>query len=172
MTDWKEYISTMVLVKQELMRRDMDQVWPHHFPEIAASEEEISETEKELKVTLNPNYREFLQFANGWKGFYQTVDLFGTKELNHSAKMSYAFSQLHAIEKDVLKKSGNDVNQLLPIAVTESDLDLFALCLSNSPTPGKVIWFAGEVIDSFESFNEFFIAMIDYNREEIAALEE
>ncbi|MFL2443764.1 SMI1/KNR4 family protein, partial [Bacillus thuringiensis serovar israelensis] len=36
--------------------------------------------------------------------------------------------------------------------------------------PGEIIWFAGEEIDRFENFDEYFLAMIDYNREEILAL--
>ncbi|MBL2434413.1 SMI1/KNR4 family protein, partial [Klebsiella pneumoniae] len=52
----------------------------------------------------------------------------------------------------------------------EFDKDLFVLCLPNSSRSGEIIWFAGEEIDRFKNFDEYFLAMVDYNREEILAL--
>ena len=77
---------------------------------------------------------------------------------------------LTVIDDDVLKESGVVRQELLPIAVTEFDKDLFVLCLPNSSRPGEIIWFAGEEIDRFKNFDEYFLAMVDYNREEILAL--
>lgn len=34
----------------------------------------------------------------------------------------------------------------------------------DTKNPGVVIWFAGEEIDRFTSFKEYFLAMMDYNR--------
>lgn len=170
MINWKDNIGAMVLVKQELMEQDVKHLWPHHFPEVGASEKQICNFEKELGYTLDQKYRDFLNYANGWKGFYQTVDLFGTEQLNNSAIMNYAKTLLSAIDDKVINESGFFRNQLLPIAVTEFDKDLFVLCSSNSSEPGAVIWFAGEEIERFENFYEYFLSMIDYNREEILAL--
>ena len=44
--------------------------------------------------------------------------------------------------------------------VSELD-DLFVLCLPNSRRPGEIIWFAGEKIDRFENFEEYFLAIVD-----------
>ncbi|HEK9100066.1 SMI1/KNR4 family protein [Bacillus pfraonensis] len=165
MINWKVHISAMVAVKQ-----DVEQIWPHHFPEVGANEAEICLVEKKIGYKLNQKYRNFLKYANGWKGFYQTVDLFGTEQLKTT--MHYAEKLLNAIEEDILKESGVFRNQLLPIAVTEFDRDLFTLCLPNSSTPGAVVWFAGEEIDRFENFEEYFLKMIDYNREEVFVLRE
>ena len=170
MTNWKDNIATLMIVKQELMKQDVKHLWPHHFPEVGASEEKIRILEKELGYTLDQKYRDFLKYANGWKGFYQTVDLFGTEQLSNSAIMNYAKTLLDAIDEKVIIESGFYRNQLLPIAVTEFDKDLFVLCSSNSSKPGAVIWFAGEEIDRFENFYDYFLSMIDYNREEILAL--
>ncbi|NPC93238.1 SMI1/KNR4 family protein [Bacillus sp. WMMC1349] len=167
MRNWKENIATMVLVKQELMKHDVKNIWPHHFPEVGASEEQIRVIEDQLGHNLDSMFRRFLKHANGWKGFYQTVDLFGTEQLQESAIKDYAKTFL---DDDVLKESGVSRTQLLPIAITEFDKDLFVLCLPNSSTPGEVIWFAGEEIDRFKNFNEYFLAMIDYNREEVFEL--
>lgn len=142
----------------------------NHFPEVGANEKSIRIIEQELGYKLDLMYREFLQYANGWAGFYQTVDLFGTEQLKESAIMDYAQVLLEAIDDVVLEESGVLKQELLPIAVSEFDRDLFVLCLPNSSRPGEIIWFAGEEIDRFENFDEYFLAMIDYNREEILAL--
>ncbi|ACK89090.1 SMI1/KNR4 family protein [Bacillus thuringiensis] len=168
--NWKERITTLVLVKQELMKQDVEQIWQHHFPEVGASEEYVHAFEQEWGYKLDLKYRDFLKHANGWKGFYQTVDLFGIEQLKKSTIMEYAQMLLTVIDDDVLKESGVVRQELLPIAVTEFDKDLFVLCLPNSSRPGEIIWFAGEEIDRFKNFDEYFLAMVDYNREEILAL--
>ncbi|MDM5186394.1 SMI1/KNR4 family protein [Bacillus sp. DX4.1] len=175
MINWNDHIAIMVAVKQELMNQelmnqDVEHIWPHHFPDVGADEADICLVEKKIGYKLDQKYRDFLKYANGWKGFYQTVDLLGTEQFKTTTRMHYTKKLLNAIEEDVLKESGVFRNQLLPIAVTEFDRDLFTLCLSNSSTPGAVIWFAGEEIDRFENFEEYFLAMIDYNCDEVFVL--
>ncbi|PEP60481.1 SMI1/KNR4 family protein [Bacillus pseudomycoides] len=170
MTNWKGHISTMTAVKQELMKQDVEQIWPHHFPKVGANKAEICLVEKTIGYKLDQKYRDFLRYANGWKGLYQTVDLFGIEQLKETHMINCAGVLFHTIEDDVLRESGFLWHQLLPIAVTEFDRDLFTLCLPNSSIPGAVIWFAGEEIDRFENFEEYFLTMIDYNREEVFAL--
>jgi hypothetical protein len=165
--DWKKEIAIMVIVKQELMKFDITNLWPHHLPEVAANEEQILLVENGLGQRLDDNYRDFLKYANGWKGFLQTIDLFGTKELFNSPMMDYANRVLNVIDDNVLEASGFKRDELLPIAATSSDRDLFVISSSQSSCPGIVIWFAGEEIDRFTNFDEFFLAMVDYNREEI-----
>jgi hypothetical protein len=36
-----------------------------------------------------------------------------------------------------------------------------------SAVPGVVIWFAGYEIERFANFDEYFLAMMDYNRREL-----
>ncbi|MFC0236621.1 SMI1/KNR4 family protein [Fictibacillus phosphorivorans] len=170
MMNWKDRIVDLILVKQELMRQDIERIWPYHFPEVGATEKSLQDLEEELGYKLDFTYRSFLQHANGWKGFYQTVDLFGTEELKDPTKNEYAERLLTVIDDQVLKESGVIRSELLPIAATEYDKDLFVLCLPNSAKPGEILWFAGEEIDRFEDFSEFFLSMIEYNREEVLAL--
>lgn len=162
--DWKNEIVTMVYVKQELMKLDVKGIWPHHFPEIAAIEEQIIEVEEGLGHSLDKSYQNFLKSANGWKGFYQTVDLFGTSELLGSSAMDYAYTILAAIEDDIIESTGFSREELLPIATTRYDKDLFVISRPGSHSPGIVIWFAGEEIDRFPNFEKYFLAMVDYNR--------
>ncbi len=37
----------------------------------------------------------------------------------------------------------------------------------SAATPGVIIWLAGSEVDRFPDFNEFFAAMVDYNRADI-----
>lgn len=54
-----------------------------------------------------------------------------------------------------------------------SNKDVFVIIADINETDREaVIWFAGEEIDRFENFEEYFLAMIDYNREEVLALRE
>ncbi|MFA0814644.1 MAG: SMI1/KNR4 family protein [Anaerofustis sp.] len=167
---WKNNIVTMIYVKEELHKYDINGLWQYHFPEVAATEEQIESVERKLGYKLDANYRSFLTRANGWKGFYQTVDLFGTEEIVNSSIMKYANKLLDSLEEDVIRSSGFLKSELMPIATTLNDKDLFVLTIPTSHKPGIVIWFAGEEIDRFSDFNEYFLAMIDYNREEIEDL--
>ena len=87
-----------------------------------------------------------------------------------SSKFKKANALLDVIEETVLPSSGFSRNELLPIAATEVDIDVFALAKPNSKSPGVVVWFAGTAIDRFPNFDEYFLTMVDYNRNEIALL--
>ena len=162
--DWRNMIVAMVYVKQELMKLDVEGIWPHHLPELAASEERLRKIEAYLGYRLDQDYREFLKMADGWKGFCQTVDLFGTQEFAGSSIMEYAKTMLEAIEDNVIKSSGFLREDLLPIAATRFDRDLFVMAIPTSHSPGTVIWFAGEEIERYPSFTKYFLEMVKYNR--------
>jgi hypothetical protein len=155
--NWPAQIVRMVKVKEALAAADKQHLWGRHLPEVGASEEQLEAVERKLGKALDPHYREFLKFANGWRSFYQNVDLFGTAELVGGEKIDYARRLLTATPDDVLKVPRG---QLLPIAATLEDRDLFVL---DSRT-GEVIWLAGEEIDRYPSFDEYFVAMIAYNQ--------
>lgn len=165
--DWKEEIVKLVFVKQLLAEVDVEHIWPHHLPEVAASEDDIKAVEKHLGYSLDRKYADFLRHANGWKGFYQSVDLFGTSDLIDGSRMSHAKEMLYATDDSAIQMSGFQRSDLLPIGATMVDLDIFFLTMLNSSKPGQVIWFAGSEIDRFPDFDEFYLTMVDYNRAEI-----
>jgi hypothetical protein len=47
---------------------------------------------------------------------------------------------------------------------------LFVISRPQSHNPGVVIWFAGDEIDRFPNFEEFFLAMAGFNRAELEDL--
>ena len=123
-----------------------------------------------LGYKLDEDYAQFLRYANGWPAFYQSVRLFGTEELLGNAAMENALRTVSYLEEDVLQTSGVDRAMLLPIAATDVDMDIFVLDRTGLPARARVIWFAGTEIQRFGSFSDYFLAMVDYNRAELAEL--
>ena len=168
MNNWKERIVLMLMVRDEMYKTDRDGLWEYHFPEVAASGDEIKTVQEKLKVSLSEEYVNFLLHANGWKCFYQLVDLFGTEELGGDAMM-YA-KRLLDVETDNSEELRNLKDQLIPVAVSRADRDLFVMVLAKGSEYGKILWLAGGEIDRFDSFGDFFEAMIAYNREDLEDL--
>jgi hypothetical protein len=162
--DWKEAIAVAWLVKQALMEADKKKNWPCHLPEVAATEEQIQEAETVLGCPLDPRYREFLGYANGWPGFWHTADLFGTADFIGGPRKENAEFAIGMLDDAVLEKSKISRGDLLPISATKFDRDLFVIVRKGSTEAGVVIWFAGEEIERFATFDDYFLAMVDYNR--------
>ena len=85
--------------------------------------------------------------------------------------MEYAMSILGILDdENVLAFSGFSKVELLPIAATLDSRDLHVITRATSRQPGVVIWYSGEEIDRYPNFEEYFLAMTDYNRLEIGEL--
>ena len=67
--DWKRELVIAHLVKQKIAEADVDGVWENTLPEVAASENQLMMLEDQLGYGLDPQYREFLRHANGWRAF-------------------------------------------------------------------------------------------------------
>jgi len=170
MIDWQKDIAVMAWVKSELARADVGKLWPYHLPRVAATQAQILTVESCLGYKLDEDYAQFLRHANGWPAFYQSVRLFGTEELLGNAAMENALRTVSYLEEDVLQTSGVDRAMLLPIAATDVDMDIFVLDRTGLPARARVIWFAGTEIQRFGSFSDYFLAMVDCNRAELAEL--
>lgn len=164
MIDWQKEIATMAYVKDAIFKLDVEGLWRHHLPKVAATEEQLHAVESALGHPLDSRYADFLRHANGWPAFYQNVDLFGADELIGGEHMDRALSLLSNTAFDAFRSAGVHRNDLLPIAVSSTDLDLFVLMRPSSKLLGTVIWFAGAEVDRFPNFDEFFLTMTDYNR--------
>lgn len=172
MNDWPSEIVRGVLIQQRIEELDHGHLWQRHLPEVAASEATLVETERQLGHSLDPLYRDFLGHADGWRWFFQSVDLFGTQQLLGATPMDCALVQIGAIEDaDFLAAVGMPKDDILPIAASPHTSNMFLLGRPGSRWPGTVTWYTGQVIERFPDFDEFFLAMLDYNREEIRDLE-
>lgn len=163
-TNWKETLAVAWRVVSETEKLDTEHLWEYRLPRVAAAEKDVKEAEAALGHSLDVRYGNFLRAANGWPCFYQSVDLFGTQELLGSKAMQSATAMLEEIVPEALEKSFLRHVDLLPIAVSRDDKDLFVMSRPDSNRPGVVIWFAGAEVERFPDFDEFFLAMIDYNR--------
>ena len=168
--DWKKEISILVYIKQIMSDLDNDHLWQYHLPEVAASEIDIITLEKHLGFKLDSQYAGFLRHANGWRCFYQSVDLFGTRELLNSEIYKQAKLMLDAIDENAMKVSELQKDDLLPIGATTLDMDMFFLGKPSSKHSGEIFWFTGQEIDRYPDFDEFYFAMVDYNRAEVEDL--
>lgn len=173
MIDWRSEIVKGVLVHQRLRELDAKGFWKYPLPEVAASEDEIDATEKDLGYQLDPHYRQFLRYANGWRSFWQDVDILGTTGLARGVVMEAARAQLAAVGSELFVGDvGLGIADVLPIAASALQSDMFLLGLPWSKAPGVVIWFAGYSIERFPNFDEFYLSMLDYNRHQITKFEE
>lgn len=168
--NWPKEIVTMAGIKSEVAKADREKLWPYALPRVAAEPAQIAAAEAELGVALDPQYREFLSYADGWPAFFQRIDLFGTAELRGNERMQHAREMLGYLEPIVLQSAQVERADLLPIAATTRDLDLFVMTRPADGRPAQVIWFAAYEVQRFDSFQEYFLAMQDYNRREASAL--
>lgn len=165
---WKDRIAVMFLVQEEMQRLDRVGIRQYYYPELAATKEQINNVEKYLGYCIDKDYKDFLMCANGWKYFTQSVNLFGTDDLMGSDLMNYALEMLEVMDNAYsLEYTGFSKEELLPIAATYEDKDLHVITSTASHHPGVVIWFAGQEIERYPNFEEYFLAMADYNRLEI-----
>lgn len=165
MIDWKREIAIAHLVKRKLAEVDSGDLWAHHFPEVGAAEETIRSAEHALGFSLDAEHRAFLGHADGWKAFVQDFDVFGVADLLGGPRHQRALEMLGSLE-DLKSLCGFERSELLPLALSAANIDLFAITRPDSACPGLVLWLAGGVIDRFPSFSEWFLAMVDYNRRE------
>src|SRR6266496_5252633 len=125
--DWRQEIAIAWLVKQALMELDKGGLLPHCLPEVAASEDQLLQAEKHLGHKLDGRYQQFLKHANGWKGFLQTTDLFGTDDLIGGERHDYGEFVLSCLDDDLLGKNNISREDIFPIAASKFDRDLFVM---------------------------------------------
>jgi hypothetical protein len=158
-------IAELVRIKSQLHGVDGG-LWPYHLPELKATDEQIARVEDDLGVELPSSYREFLRHANGWRGFFQTVDLLGCDDLTGGRYQEYYRSLVDALRPPERAAAGLSAERQICIGATLVDRDLFVLSYPADGSP-KVIWTAGEEVDRWCDFEDFFRSMIEYNRREL-----
>jgi hypothetical protein len=160
--NWKSEIVRLAMIKQSIANLDKKKALLWALPNLAACEDDLLAAERAVARRLPAGYREFLRFANGWRGFCVLTDLFGTKDLIEG-KGAEARSRPDVVE--FCKDNGLEQSGCLVVGDSPNDLNLFAMF---SEWPETVVWICGEEVDRYNTFAEFFIAMIAYN-EQVAA---
>lgn len=168
--DWRPPIVEMVMVKRDLAGYDPQNAFPNHLPEVAAPPQKIDETEQSLAIVLDPEHRAFLSFADGWKCFHQHVTLLSTSELI-AGPLRDAALEAFEYAPEALEELGRTADGVLPIAASLEQGDVFVMPIDDGVVGQRVYWLAeGEVIDTFESFGQYFVSMIEYTRRRISKL--
>lgn len=168
--EWKRCIVELVEIKQRMSQLDVDHLWKYHLPEVAATQDQLDQVEAYLGEPLDAHHRQFLELAGGWRAFQQNVDLFGPADLLGSEFFQVAQSRLDDLEDSVLVQSGHGRAQLLPIACSQHTIELHVIVRPSAPEPGTVIWFNGYEIDRYPTFDDYFLAMVEYGRREVEFL--
>jgi len=159
MVNWDELIEKMINKHSELKEYDKKQIFEFRLPNVAATDEEIEAIKNNIKCDFDPEYLNFLKKANGWDYFYNTVILFGTNELLESEWKDIADDYMDIISDYV----DCNLDDITPIAVAKHDKDVFVML--NKKDVGaeynKIIWYAGDQVDVFEGFFDFFVKILD-----------
>jgi SMI1-KNR4 cell-wall len=170
--DWKTEIAIAWLVQKRTQQLDHDRLWDYHRPRVAASDSEITGAESILGHRLDSQYRTFLTHANGWPDFYHSVDLFGTGELCGGSLLNCANDMLREYPGEVWRELKLAPDDVFPIAKSKDDIDLFVIVRPSHTRSGEVVWLAGSHVETFATFDQFFLSMVDYNRLRLTRLEE
>ena len=161
---WKNEIAKLAYIKQALADVDERRLYPHCLPKVRATSQQIVQCEGVLGFRFEPDHAELLLCANGWDGFLQTTNLFGTDDFLGSEQYQAAQGVLDMLDEGVFVRAGVPRRDFFPVGASLLDGDVFAMVKSNVRSPSRVFWFAGYEIDRYPSFSEFFLAIMDYNR--------
>jgi hypothetical protein len=165
MIDWPTEIAVLGVIKSTMAGVDVERIFEYRLPRVGASEERLRAVEASLGHRLPTQYREFLAYGDGWPAFWQFVDLFGTHELE--GEVGRRVSELTPFVEPALAAIGLVPRQVLTIGVNRTAIDVFIIELDSGPAPGAVHWIAGEEVQAFPDFHEFYLAMLDCARLDI-----
>lgn len=168
--DWRPLVVEMIHLQQALSDADKERLWEYHLPRVAASEVTLARVERHLGFKLEPEYRSFLATADGWPWFSQSVSLFGSSELLGGSALVSAHSMLDAAEPYIESRCGFQRNCVFPIAASLRDRDIFFMQTTAGNLLPPIVWLAGEEVDRYVSFSEFFASMIEYSKLDLKAM--
>jgi hypothetical protein len=170
--EWKRAVVDLARLKQQIDDIDSTHLFEYRLPLVAAQQSTLQAIERHIGEPLDEKYRSFLQHAGGWPAFQQTVDLFGPEDLIGRTRNVERAEELlgYLDEEGTLQLSKLRRSDVLPIAVTCQDMDVFVICRTRSETPGQVVWFASYEIERFAEFDGFYLAILELHRRRLANL--
>lgn len=169
MTDWPSKVAKLDAVRQRL--RSIDRLYSYPPAGRPAFESQLVAVEDLVGGRLDKNYREFLRVANGWKNFFQELHLFGTGQLLGDSLMRTAVQQITAVDSVVENLTGFELGKVVPIGASEMQNDMLLLGAPGSAKEGNVLWFWGDGFESYPSFRDLFLAVIDLSERELRRFE-
>lgn len=122
------------------------------------------------RCPVDREYADFLERADGWPAILQDIDLFGTPDFGSPAFIeAEELVRVTADEVAIERREGFD--RWIPIGASRTDIDLLVMpCVREPSRSAPVIWLAGAEIERYETFTDFFRAMIAANHAEADSL--
>lgn len=163
---WAEDVGLGRRINHARLEADVKHLWGYSLPKVRASEEEVVQAERQLGFRLPESYRTFLLAANGWPNFYHDVAIFSTRDLVGGPLYDSARIPLELPEcVEAMASHGVIAEDQFIVAASELDEDIFLMGKPGTTSEGKVAWYAdGQVIDRYDDFHDFYMAMLEYNK--------
>jgi hypothetical protein len=162
---WPELIGFMAQIRMQLAQVK-PHVYPMTAPHVGAKLEQLAQAEQRLGHQLDPIHREFLTYANGWPEFFQDVQLLSAEELGQGSLWARGQKLLDTYFEDGPLSAQNFPlrTELQPIAVGTETIDIHVLWLTGPIVEGghPILWLAGEEIDRWANFPEYFRSIYAY----------
>ena len=164
--DYSNWIKRMLAVRNEMRILDSEKLYRYYPPNKCCSAEDILQVEAQLKITLDKQYADFLKCADGWREFFASISLLGTQELISSPDMDMAEDLLKTVYP-LNPQLEFAMEDLLPIAVDEVGSSFFVITPPINGRNGTVIWFVGQEVERYDSFDSFLSAILQYNIDDL-----
>ena len=162
MISFKDAVGYLYIVREKIREVDTSGLFKYYCPNVKTTEVEINSWEKENQLFLPDVYKQFLLTANGWKCVSQDINLFRLEELTLSKSNKHIKNRDFSLQN--LTSNGNE-ECLLPIGASDYSCDQFLMILdAECNCYGQVLWVAGEEIERYKDFAEFFLSLIQYNK--------
>ena len=158
---WPDLIGNLVLLKQRISELDLDGPLEYVLPKVSASEKTLVDVEAQLGEAIDPGYREFLGYADGWPSFFVSLQLIGARDLLGRLRSA---ADANLANQFMYPWPGLDQRDLFPVAVSLVDKDVVVVGRPGTSMAGRCLLLAGEVVHDCESFKDFFEAMVGSHR--------
>lgn len=168
MSDWKELIGHSVLLRQQVNRLDPE-LSPYTIPGEGAAEERIRAAESRVGP-LDPMYREFVRYADGWRYFFTYAHLLGVDQLGQGELWEKGDELLRLYYSEGPPRIDFPaLDELTLVGVGTEVTDLFVIWRTG-PTSGgghQVSWLAGEEVERYPNFREFLLSVNQYLQNDV-----
>ena len=155
--DLSETWAQLCAANERWTASDLRPMWEHEGPRPGLSESECWDVRRHHPEVPDA-YLEVLRLADGWPSFYQDCVLFGRPELSSRPSMI-------AEAADQLVTDTPSLADCFLAAASRSDVDQFFL-ETDRGRPGRVFWYAGSLVDTFDDIPSWLAAMAVYLDEE------
>jgi hypothetical protein len=156
--DWPILIAELLSVRSKINEIDGGRLWGYALPRVAATEADILAAEERLGRRLDPGYRRFLTFANGWPHVAQDGLIFGTEELGQGEDWATA-----------IESHDPTAEQVTPIMLSRTTPSLAVQ--GGAAGDSSVRWYySGSLVDQWPTFEDYFRALIELSLDDLRAV--